>query len=97
MQQDDLLHLRELRDAHTARLRVLEVQSAQLGVNCPAHVKVEIASIKEALYVIEQQVGGNFPFSEAARTNAPNLSQTSTGFHRGYVDWTAGQLTSPFT
>jgi len=40
-------------------LRVLEVQSAQLGVNCPAHVQVEVESIKNAISVIEQKLGSD--------------------------------------
>src|SRR6266487_715077 len=88
MQQSLMLHLQELREAHAARLRVLEVQFAQFGVNCPAHIKVEIEQIQKALAAIEKQAQDPFP-AESAHVAQPDFRSTRSfirkiSFHIAY-------------
>jgi len=49
-------HLDDLKKAHISRLQALELQAAQFGVECPAHISIEIKQIEDNLLGIEQQL-----------------------------------------
>jgi hypothetical protein len=63
MNDQERQHLRNLRQTHERRLRVLELQSASFGLSVPPHVLTEIEDIKEKIVAIDNQMfrdsGGN--------------------------------------
>jgi hypothetical protein len=56
MNMDETLYLQDLMAAYKKRLRVLELQAAAFGANCPAHIQVEIADAQEKTRDIEQKL-----------------------------------------
>ena len=56
MDEDEINDLRELRQAHRNRLRVLELKAAQYGINCPPEVQTEISEIKNKIEALDQQI-----------------------------------------
>lgn len=54
--QEEIEHLHEMADAYKARLRILELQLAQLGIHSPAYIHLEIRGAKQGLYFIEKQI-----------------------------------------
>jgi hypothetical protein len=56
MDYDQLEHLKQLIQAKGKRLRVLELREAQLGVNLPAEIVVEIATLRDDIADLEKQI-----------------------------------------
>lgn len=56
MNTHELEHLLELRRTHQTRLEVLELQAAKYGISTPAHIAVEIKSIKAEISAINQHL-----------------------------------------
>ncbi len=49
-------HLLQLRQAHTRRLQVLEVQAAQFGIQTPPHIMTEMDDIRATIADIDRQL-----------------------------------------
>lgn len=49
-------HLLSLKETHRSRLETLEIQAAQLGVECPPHITTEIKDIEETLREIDRKL-----------------------------------------
>src|SRR5262245_30742805 len=77
MNEAERQHLTELRDAHVARLRVLEKQAATFGLHAPPHVLTEIDTIKQKIADLEQQLkpvkAQALPVSTSQRSKTPKL------------------------
>lgn len=58
MDTEEAQHLRALIEALRKRLRVLELQAVQYGLECPPHIRTEIEDIKKRIVLFEQQAGG---------------------------------------
>jgi hypothetical protein len=68
---DERQHLRELLRANDSRLRVLELQAAQMGMQTPPHIFTEIESIKAE--IIRLQTKLDIFIQTASRTEARQL------------------------
>lgn len=51
-----LQFLSDLKEAHTRRLRALQIKAAQYGLECPVHISIEIEDIHEKLHDVDAQV-----------------------------------------
>lgn len=52
----NLSHLLSISKAYSARIRVLEMQVAQFGLHCPAHIQADLDSTRLQLAEIEQNI-----------------------------------------
>jgi len=75
MDNDQQRHLEELRRAYQKRLRVLELQSAQQGLQTPAHIVMELEELRQKLADIDRQLGAGALAADgtivAGETSAP--------------------------
>lgn len=74
---DHQKHLRELRDTKLRRLQVLELQSARYGVDCPAHIILEIEGIRKEVDQIQREMNSENIISTnnlADKTNIINIT-----------------------
>lgn len=67
-------HLLKLREIHTKRLRVLELQSAQFGISVPPHILLEIEDIKEEIANINIQIEKTLNFDSENGGNSEKSS-----------------------
>jgi len=58
METDERSYLLSLKQAHENRLKALEIQAAQYGMNCPPHISTEIDHIKIQVSAIENKLKG---------------------------------------
>jgi hypothetical protein len=61
MNNEELQHLRELLRAYQNRLRVLELQAAQFGINAPPQVLTEINSLRSDIIRVNAEIATSTP------------------------------------
>ena len=79
MDIEELQHLEALYQAHTKRLKVLEVKSALQGYNTPAEVVIEIEELRETLCTLESQI-------TAIKETIPGLYATPAMMNGGVMN-----------
>jgi len=72
MESEQAEHLRNLIAAQRRRLNALELQAVRYGIDCPAHVTVEIQEIKEQISEYEHQVNEGSPLLERQVNQTPH-------------------------
>jgi glycerol kinase len=75
MDNEELTHLGNILDAHTRRLRILEVRQARQGLHAPPEVVMEIEDLREEIARVQRQID-TFP-QEHRITPALDPSQTA--------------------
>jgi len=83
-------HLSNLKEAHTRRLEVLQIQQAQFGIHCPPHITLEIQDIETKIDNIDEQIRvlgePNSATPPRRSTSTSNLEEYVTNYLRHQIN-----------
>jgi hypothetical protein len=74
----DRAHQQELYATWKKRLQVLELQSAEYGLACPAHIRIEISELRSLIAAFEQQRDALLPQMNIPRVIDPTRFATNS-------------------
>lgn len=84
--EDDIRHLFELRDATKKRLRAYELQKTTYGISVPAHIAIEIKQAEKDLALLDAKLQTVQPSADVVQAVGPVETQTLL------LDWRQKQL-----